>query len=161
MIDIFISRTIYFFIWLSFVLASYAFINNHTYRTLNLSWNTLTIRFIHPKESVFTHYCRSVNNFDYLNYIILYSWYNLTRFRYHEKWIIYYLKVLRVLFASVSYLTMEQRRSLHKDLTMLVKKFSIPPELISTSVDICTVISSLDAVSGNKSKYEIKWTPLD
>merc|ERR1712223_2020805 len=60
------------------------------------------------------------------------------------------LQVLRVLFASVSYLSVEQRKSLHKDLIMLVKKFSIPPELISSSVDICTVISSLDAVSGSK-----------
>ena len=38
---------------------------------------------------------------------------------------------------------------------MLVKKFSIPPELISTSVDICTVISSLDAAYNSKRKYII------
>ena len=61
------------------------------------------------------------------------------------------LQVLRVLFASVSYLTSQQRRSLHKDLIQLVQKFSIPPELISTSVDICTVISSLDASIGKGS----------
>ena len=36
---------------------------------------------------------------------------------------------------------------------MLVKKFSIPPELISTSVDICSVISSLDA-STTKGQYK-------
>ena len=66
-------------------------------------------------------------------------------------------QVLRVLFASVSYLSTEQRKSLHKDLIMLVKKFSIPPELISTSVDICTVISSLDAAFNSKSKYMINY----
>ena len=55
------------------------------------------------------------------------------------------LQVLRVLFASVSRLPEEQIASLKHDLIQLVGRFSVPPELISTSIDICTTISKLEA----------------
>ena len=44
------------------------------------------------------------------------------------------LQVLRVLLASVSKLKEENRTSLQKDLLALVKRFMIPPELISTAI---------------------------
>ena len=55
------------------------------------------------------------------------------------------LQVLRVLFASVSQLEDEQKAVLQTDLLLLVKRFSVPPELISTSIDICATISQLQA----------------
>lgn len=58
------------------------------------------------------------------------------------------LQVLRVLMASVSQLNKEDRKSLQKDLVTLVQRFSIPPELISTAVDIATIISRLESEAG-------------
>ena len=55
------------------------------------------------------------------------------------------LQVLRVLFASVSQLQDEQKKVLQKDLLSLVKRFTVPPELISTSIDICAIISQIEA----------------
>ena len=49
------------------------------------------------------------------------------------------LQVLRVLFSSVIRLSREEQRLLQKDLVLLVSRFAIPPELISTAVDIATV----------------------
>merc|ERR550532_1181814 len=60
------------------------------------------------------------------------------------------LQVLRVLLASVSNLDAEERKLLQKDLLALVTRFSIPPELISTAIDIATIISWLE--SGGKGK---------
>ena len=57
------------------------------------------------------------------------------------------LQVLRVLLASVSNLDAEHRKSLQSDLVTLVKRFSIPPELISTAIDIATIVSWLGMVS--------------
>ena len=53
------------------------------------------------------------------------------------------LQVLKVLFASVSNLSEDDRTTLQNNLLSLVKKFKIPPELISISVDVITVVSSL------------------
>ena len=53
------------------------------------------------------------------------------------------LQVLKVLFASVSNLSKDDRLSLQSNLLNLVKKFKIPPELISTAMDVITVVSSL------------------
>lgn len=55
------------------------------------------------------------------------------------------LQVLRVLLASVSKLKQENRKSLQKDLIVLVKKFSVPPELISTAMDIATLVSWIES----------------
>ena len=55
------------------------------------------------------------------------------------------LQVLRVLLASVSKLNQEHRKSLHKDLLTLVTRFTIPPELISTAMDIATIVSWLES----------------
>ena len=55
------------------------------------------------------------------------------------------LQVLRVLLASVSKLKEDNRISLQKDLLALVKRFMIPPELISTSVDIAAIVSWLES----------------
>ena len=57
------------------------------------------------------------------------------------------LQVLRVLLASVSNLDAEHRKSLQSDLVTLVKRFSIPPELISTAIDIATIVSWLGMIS--------------
>lgn len=61
------------------------------------------------------------------------------------------LQVLRVLLASVSKLKQEQRKSLQKDLITLVTRFSVPPELISTAIDIATIVSWLES-GGDKSE---------
>ena len=55
------------------------------------------------------------------------------------------LQVLRVLFSSVIRLSREEQRLLQKDLVLLVSRFAIPPELISTAVDIATVVSSIES----------------
>ena len=55
------------------------------------------------------------------------------------------LQVLRVLLASVSKLKEENRTSLQKDLLALVKRFMIPPELISTAIDIAAIVSWLES----------------
>ena len=55
------------------------------------------------------------------------------------------LQVLRVLLASVSQLDAQDRKSLQKDLVALVKRFLIPPELISTAIDIATLVSWLES----------------
>ena len=55
------------------------------------------------------------------------------------------LQVLRVLLASVSQLDAEDRKSLQKDLVALVRRFLIPPELISTAIDIATLVSWLES----------------
>ena len=60
------------------------------------------------------------------------------------------LQVLRVLLASVSKLDRASRKSLQKDLLTLVERFAIPPELISTAVDIATIVSWLEAGGGNE-----------
>ena len=64
------------------------------------------------------------------------------------------LQVLKVLFASVSNLSKEDRASLKQNLQGLVKKFKIPPELIPTSVDVITVISSLEVEKDNMVQYQ-------
>ena len=51
--------------------------------------------------------------------------------------------MLRVLFSSVIRLSREEQRLLQKDLVLLVSRFAIPPELISTAVDIATVCCQL------------------
>ena len=53
------------------------------------------------------------------------------------------LQVLKVLFSSVSNLGDQDRRNLQNNLLNLVTKFKIPPELISISVDVITVVSGL------------------
>ena len=63
------------------------------------------------------------------------------------------LQVLRVLLASVSKLKEENRFSLQKDLLALVKRFMIPPELISASVDIAAIVSWLES-GASKGKYK-------
>ena len=63
------------------------------------------------------------------------------------------LQVLRVLLASVSKLKEDNRISLQKDLLALVKRFMIPPELISTSVDIAAIVSWLES-GASKGKYK-------
>ena len=55
------------------------------------------------------------------------------------------LQVLRVLLASVSQLDEDDRKSLQKDLVALVRRFLIPPELISTAIDIATLVSWLES----------------
>ena len=55
------------------------------------------------------------------------------------------LQVLRVLFASVSRLDKDEQTGLQRDLILLVKRFAIPPELISKAVDIATVVSNIEA----------------
>ena len=64
------------------------------------------------------------------------------------------LQVLKVLFASVSNLSREDRRNLQHNLLSLVKRFKIPPELISTAVDVITVISSLEVEKDRMSQYQ-------
>ena len=66
------------------------------------------------------------------------------------------LQVLRVLFASVSQLADDQKQALQHDLITLVRRFSIPPELISTAVDICTIISQLEATPKKSSNLDVK-----
>ena len=39
----------------------------------------------------------------------------------------------------------ENRTSLQKDLLALVKRFMIPPELISTAIDIAAIVSWLES----------------
>ena len=56
------------------------------------------------------------------------------------------LQVLKVLLASVSNLSEDDRTTLQNNLLSLVKKFKIPPELISISVDVITVVSSLQVI---------------
>lgn len=65
------------------------------------------------------------------------------------------LQVLRVLLASVAQLPKDQKTILQKDLVTLVQRFSIPPELISTAVDIATIISWLES-GGAPSKSPTK-----
>ena len=60
------------------------------------------------------------------------------------------LQVLKVLLASVSQLEEDFRKSLQKDLLALVTRFSITPELISTAIDIATIVSWLQ--SGGRGK---------
>ena len=64
------------------------------------------------------------------------------------------LQVLKVLFASVSNLSQQDRATLQQNLLGLVKKFKIPPELISTAVDVITVISSLGAEKERMVQYQ-------
>lgn len=55
------------------------------------------------------------------------------------------LQVLRVLTGCVKHLLDKHRKSLQKDLITLVGKFLIPPELISSAVNICTIITETEA----------------
>ena len=64
------------------------------------------------------------------------------------------LQVLKVLFASVVNLSKQDRASLKQNLLGLVKKFKIPPELISTAVDVMTVISRLEVEKDNMVQYQ-------
>ncbi len=64
------------------------------------------------------------------------------------------LQVLRVLFASVIRLSLDEQKLLQKDLILLVERFAIPPELISTAVDIATVVSSIEAGEGKLKQYQ-------
>lgn len=64
------------------------------------------------------------------------------------------LQVLRVLFASVIRLSRDEQKLLQKDLILLVQRFAIPPELISTAVDIATVVSSIEAGEGKLKQYQ-------
>ena len=64
------------------------------------------------------------------------------------------LQVLKVLFASVSNLNDRDRIMLQTNLLGLVTKFKIPPELISTSLDVITVISSLQVDKENLKQYQ-------
>ena len=59
------------------------------------------------------------------------------------------LQVLKVLFASVSKLSEADRSSLQGNLLTLVKRFKVPPELISIAVDVITVYKN----SGNETFY--------
>ena len=59
------------------------------------------------------------------------------------------LQVLRVLFSSVIRLSREEQKLLQKDLVLLISRFAIPPELISTAVDIATVVSSIESGQEN------------
>ena len=64
------------------------------------------------------------------------------------------LQVLQVLFSSVIRLSREEQKMLQKDLVLLVKRYAIPPELISTAVDIATVVSSIEAGENENLKVE-------
>ncbi len=64
------------------------------------------------------------------------------------------LQVLRVLYSSVVRLTREEQKLLQRDLVLLVSRFAVPPELIPTSVDIATVVSSLEAGEGNQKQFQ-------
>ncbi len=55
------------------------------------------------------------------------------------------LHVLRVLFASVIRLSVDEQKQLQQDLVLLVTRFAVPPELISTAIDIATVVSDIEA----------------
>ena len=64
------------------------------------------------------------------------------------------LQVLKVLFASVANLSQEDRANLQTNLLGLVKKFKIPPELVSISIDVITVVSSLQVDKENMKQYQ-------
>ena len=64
------------------------------------------------------------------------------------------LQILKVLFASVSNLEEQDRTNLQSNLLNLVKKFKIPPELISISVDVITVVSGLQIDKENLQRYQ-------
>ena len=64
------------------------------------------------------------------------------------------LQVLKVLFSSVSNLSENDRTILQSNLLSLVKKFKIPPELISISIDVITVVSSLQVDKENLAQYQ-------
>jgi hypothetical protein len=59
-----------------------------------------------------------------------------------------------VLCASVVRLKSEERKFLQKDLVTLLERFMLHPELISTAVDIATIVSSLEAGEGNLKAYQ-------
>uniref|UniRef100_A0A0K2TBV8 NonSMC condensin II complex, subunit D3 [Callithrix jacchus] n=1 Tax=Lepeophtheirus salmonis TaxID=72036 RepID=A0A0K2TBV8_LEPSM len=56
------------------------------------------------------------------------------------------IQVLSVLLSSVSRLSIEEQKNLQKDLVLLIERFSLPTELISTATDIATVVSQLEAL---------------
>ena len=64
------------------------------------------------------------------------------------------LQILKVLFASVSNLGDQDRTNLQSNLLSLVKKFKIPPELISISVDVITVVSGLQVDKEDLKRYQ-------
>ena len=64
------------------------------------------------------------------------------------------LQILKVLFASVSNLGEQDRIQLQSNLLSLVKKFKIPPELISISVDVITVVSGLQVDKEDLKRYQ-------
>ena len=64
------------------------------------------------------------------------------------------LKVLKVLYAAVFRLSEDDSASLQSNLLTLVQRFKVPPELISISVDVITVVSSLQVSKDNMKLYQ-------
>jgi len=61
------------------------------------------------------------------------------------------LQVLHVLFASVIRLRWDEQDQLRADLIKLIELFALPPELISTAVDVATVVCDVEA-GGEKAR---------